>query len=258
MVVDDARRHHRSLAMAWLDFSKAFDSLSQEWILHMLRIYRFHPDIVEVLRIGYACGPQRASLVSHLWYMDDVKLYASGDTQLASLVNIVENVGGAVGMALSPTKCAKLVCPSGRPREEDTPLITVGGASEIAPLPHNTTYAYLGMREFLGMAEDNIKPLLRTEFARRLDLVANSFLNSKNLVRAFNAYVVPVMSYGLCLIHWTVAELAAIDRSVRQARLAFVCICRAVRVVVGFCRWSSCMIVRASDWLVTWRVVPSS
>jgi len=268
MVIRDARDARRSLAMCWLDFRKAFDSLSQEWLLEVIGLYQFHPNIVQVLAsimpmwrtrlrlngelscvinirrgifqgdtlspllfciglncisseihrsgLGYRCGLHRNTLVSHLWYMDDVKLFTATGNQLASLMNIVESVGGDIGMRLSPTKCSQLICPHGTPAPDADPAVTLVQGARIESLTEDSTYAYLGLREFFGVEEELVKSSVSSEFARRLRLVAGSALNAHNLVRAVNSYVLPTISYGLGVVNWTQEEVQKFDRLVRR------------------------------------------
>ena len=273
MIIEDAKCHQRSLSMAWLDFRKAFDSLSQEWIWEIATIYKFDPRIIRTLQtlseqwstqlclssgvsepisirrgifqgdslspllfciglnpisnelarsgIGYRCGPTRDSLLSHLWYMDDVKLFAASSTGLDSLINIVECVGGAVGMQLSPTKCSKIVCPAAKPTQDAEPSSTLLTESIIHPLQDGAAYLYLGLREFLGIEAGEVKQSAIAEFRRRLRLITDASLCAANLIRAINTYVLPVVSYGLgTVVPWTADELRSLDRTVRKALTA--------------------------------------
>jgi len=48
-VMEDARRRHRNLFMAWLDVKKASDSVPHDWILHYLRLFGVHEKAVTFL-----------------------------------------------------------------------------------------------------------------------------------------------------------------------------------------------------------------
>ena len=48
-IMDDAKRRHRNLFMAWLDVKKAYDSVPHDWILHCLRKFGVHEKIVTFL-----------------------------------------------------------------------------------------------------------------------------------------------------------------------------------------------------------------
>ena len=49
MILEDAHTKGRNLVMAYLDFKKAFDSVSHEWVLHALAMSRFHASLVTTI-----------------------------------------------------------------------------------------------------------------------------------------------------------------------------------------------------------------
>jgi len=49
LVIDMAKCKKRNLHMAWIDYSKAYDSVSHSWILECLKLYNVHPQICELL-----------------------------------------------------------------------------------------------------------------------------------------------------------------------------------------------------------------
>ena len=50
MILHNARTRQRNLSMAYIDFRKAYDSVSHGWIFAMLEIFKFHKNIVNTLR----------------------------------------------------------------------------------------------------------------------------------------------------------------------------------------------------------------
>jgi len=49
MVIENAKSQQRNLSMMYIDFRKAFDSVSHDWIREMLSMYKFDPDIVRFI-----------------------------------------------------------------------------------------------------------------------------------------------------------------------------------------------------------------
>ena len=41
IVCQDAQRGHRNLSMAWIDVSKAYDSVDHRWLVEMFKLHRF-------------------------------------------------------------------------------------------------------------------------------------------------------------------------------------------------------------------------
>ena len=49
-VVKDARSRRTNLAMSWIDYKKAYDSVPHSWILECLRLYNIDPRLVPFIR----------------------------------------------------------------------------------------------------------------------------------------------------------------------------------------------------------------
>jgi len=49
LVLSHASKYQRNLSCAWIDFAKAYDSLSHRWLIKMLELYRFHPNIITAI-----------------------------------------------------------------------------------------------------------------------------------------------------------------------------------------------------------------
>ena len=45
MLLENSRFYHRNLSTAWIDYRKAFDSVSHTWILKVLQLYKISPTI---------------------------------------------------------------------------------------------------------------------------------------------------------------------------------------------------------------------
>jgi len=49
MVCEDSKKRRTNLAMAWVDFKKAFDSVRHSWLLEVLQMYKFSPALITFL-----------------------------------------------------------------------------------------------------------------------------------------------------------------------------------------------------------------
>ena len=49
LVLTEAHKRHKNLYITWLDFHKAFDSVSHDWILKCSSLYGIHPKICGVI-----------------------------------------------------------------------------------------------------------------------------------------------------------------------------------------------------------------
>lgn len=54
MILENCRQRKRNLSTAWIEYSKAFDSVSHEWILTTLQLYKISPTISNFLQSSMA------------------------------------------------------------------------------------------------------------------------------------------------------------------------------------------------------------
>ncbi|XP_059054545.1 uncharacterized protein LOC131848640 [Achroia grisella] len=150
--------------------------------------------------------------VSHLLYMDDLKLLAPSVERLTELLTIVNDYSSSVRMALGIDKCAVLHVQRGRVNQTEG---IVTDPSNIKTLSDAETYRYLGMSQNIGVRETDMKQSIREEFFARLTRVLKSSLSGANKIRAYNGWVIPVLLYTFGVLRWSQTELEALDRKVR-------------------------------------------
>lgn len=149
--------------------------------------------------------------LSHLLYMDDLKLFAPNCTKLRELLAVTKQFSDSINMELGVDKCALLHVERGR-------IVRSSGVStdnDIRTLSETETYRYLGMAQNVGVEEKLVKDTVREAFFGRLTKVLNTHLSGTNKVRAFNGWVMPVLLYTFAVLRWTQTELDALDRKVR-------------------------------------------
>ena len=156
-IMEEVQRGKKSLAVAWIDFKKAFDQVPHKWLKRCLKTIKapkmvrravrqlvplwqmdlevqgreglvrvpvtfrrglFQGDSLSPLLFCLAVSPVSAILrrgdgyespsmgkVTHLFYMDDLKLYEEDSEELDATVEQAEAASGAVGMQLGAQKC---------------------------------------------------------------------------------------------------------------------------------------------------------
>ena len=274
MVLEDAASRCRNRSTCWVDFRKAFDSLSHQWIRRCLLIYRFADNLASCISsmmdhwrtqmvlpgqtprafirpisihrgifqgdslsplrfclslnpisgeltrtgLGYRCGPPaQVCPVSHLWYMDDMKLFARNDNNLLSMTNVVESMGYCIGMRFNPSKSSWLTMKRGRAQSDQQSALQTLQGHAIAKLQAEESHRYLGVPESAHFHSTELKTTAKSELGRRLQLICSSQLNARNLVKAINTFAIPVILYSLCIVEWTKAEIEELDRQTRLA-----------------------------------------
>ena len=115
------------------------------------------------------CGykVENAFTVTHLLYMDDLKLFAPNDAGLQRLIDLVEMFSTDIRMSFGIEKCAKLTVKRGKPVSVGL-VVTLG--DEIRELLYET-YRYLGFPECGGIDHGRAKSRIADEFLRRLRIV---------------------------------------------------------------------------------------
>ena len=78
------------------------DSLSP-----LLFTMSLNPLSQELPKTGYGYQLDEQTKINHLFYVDDLKLYGTSDSQLTGLINTVKNILDDIKMEFGLDKCAK-------------------------------------------------------------------------------------------------------------------------------------------------------
>ena len=152
--------------------------------------------------------------VSHLLYMDDLKLYGKNDEQLQGLVETVKRISDDIGMDFGLDKCVKVTFKRGK--IVSTSNIHLDIDNIIKELDNEEMYKYLGIYEGDGIQHNRMKEKIRKEYYGRTRLVLKTELNAKNRIQAINALAVPVVTYSFNIINWNVSEIQRMDTKTRK------------------------------------------
>lgn len=253
-VIDNCRRRKTNLSVGWIDFKKAYDSISHSWILGALeslgvsktwtkfleremqnwrtqigdttvRFKRglFQGDslapllfvcslcpisqMLKTLNLGYSMGKGK-QVVTHLWYMDDCKVYAKSAKDLDTIVDQLQQYALQSGLEFGMNKCATLQLKRGKEVKEPEEILIPNLADD--------NYRYLGMVQRDRIDKDAAKSELRKTYLQRVRKILKTKLNAGNLVAAVNTWAVPVLRYSGGIVKWAKNELEALDRKTRK------------------------------------------
>ena len=98
-------------------------------------------------------------VINHLFYMDDLKLYAKDDQDLEGLLTTVKQFSQDIGMEFGLDKCAKASFVKGNLTK--TTAITLDIDTTIRELDLDETYKYLGVNEGNGINHAVMKEKVR-------------------------------------------------------------------------------------------------
>ena len=168
--------------------------------------------IVRKVNICYEWGKKEYKL-NHLLFMDDLKLFSMSESQIETLMEIVQIFSTDIGMEFGLKKCGVLAIKRGQIVKCDGIVLPNGDVMREAD---KKGYTYLGIVELDKIKENEMKEKTTKENKRRLRLVIKSKTNGRNKIRAINAWAVAILRYGAGILHWSKSELNALDRKSRK------------------------------------------
>ena len=147
--------------------------------------------------------------ISHLLFMDDLKLFAKNDDQIDSLVNTVRFFSDDIKMEFGLPKCGVLIMKRGKVIKSER--ISMLDGKMIKNIEEGG-YKYLGILEADGVKHEEMKDQIKEEYIRRVRNILKSKLNGGNIILAINSRAVSIVRYGAGIISWTKMELEELDR----------------------------------------------
>lgn len=166
---------------------------------------------------GYMCGvpSKREHKITHLFYMDDLKLYASNAKDLRLALDTVRRYSEDIGMEFGLDKCATIHLAKGKISEDKEDVQLVDG-NAIRHLDDDEAYEYLGIPQRRMQEVRAVKERLTAKYRQTLRRIWSSDLSGKNKVLATNTFAVPTLLYTFGCIKWNVNELQNLDRGTRK------------------------------------------
>ena len=152
----------------------------------------------ELQKTGYGYQLDKKTKINHLFYVDDLKLYGTSDSQLNGLISTVKKVSDDIQMEFGLDKCTKATFKRGKKVSAEG--ILLNDHQLIQDLDQAGTYKYLGMEEGEGVQQHQMKVKIKKEYKQQIKLVVNSELNAKNRIAAINTLAVPVVLYSYGII----------------------------------------------------------
>ncbi|KAL1448091.1 hypothetical protein WDU94_000031, partial [Cyamophila willieti] len=170
-------------------------------------------NILKSSSFGYKIDMKKDYCFSHLFYMDDLKIYANGREQLRHLLELVMNFSQTICMNFGLDKCNVLNIKQGKMCDPEN--ITLSNKVTINALNHDEHYKYLGIQQQISISDNDIKKQYETSFMKRVTTILKTELNARNKIQAINAWAFPLLTYTFGIIHWTTTDLENLNRKVR-------------------------------------------
>lgn len=126
--------------------------------------------LISATRYGYTVKSQQ--LVQHLFYMDDLKLYAKKENDLESIISTVHLFSVDIEMTINLNKSARLIATRGIVVQ--TSGVNINTLGLISNVDVSVGYKYLGILQDLSIPYSSIKEKLVKEYRPRLRSVLSS------------------------------------------------------------------------------------
>ena len=149
--------------------------------------------------MGYQLEKNEAK-VSHLSFMDDLKLYGKNEKEVDSLIKTVWQCSKDIKMEFGILKCAMVSLQRGRKTRWEG--IQLPNGEEIGEAGAGG-YKYLGVLELDKIMCDEMKRKVKEVYQKRVTPLMKTHLNGKNLFQALNTWAISVIRYSAAFLDWT-------------------------------------------------------
>ena len=166
-------------------------------------------DIIRKTAYGYQF--KSGTTVSHLLYMDDIKLYGKNERDVDSLIQLTRIYSQDIGMSFGLEKCGRLVVKRGKTVKTQGVDLPNGHIEDV-----QDSYKYLGIAQSYGTHDEEARKAATSKYLKRVRQVLKSQLNGRNKIRAINSYAIPVIRYPAAVVTWPSGEMDAADIKTRK------------------------------------------
>ena len=142
---------------------------------------------------GYQLGNEEIKQnLNHLFFVDDLKLYATNIDTGKLLLDIITTLTKDVGMSFGEKKCAYICIENGK-RKSLGQTIEINGL-RVKELQEEELYTYLGQDEAVGYNGPLNKEKMIKEYKRHVCKIWTSELYSGYKITAHNTFAVPLIT----------------------------------------------------------------
>ena len=142
----------------------------------------------------------RVKNISHLFFVDDLKLYAINIEKMKQMLEAVTQFSNEVGMNFGEAKCAYQSIERGR-RKPENEILYVNGLI-IQEVKEEDNYKYLRIDESVRIDGPLNKDRIQKEYKSRVRKILKSELNGYSKVIAHNAFAVAQVTPSIGILKW--------------------------------------------------------
>ena len=158
----------------------------------------------------------QAARLTHLMFMDDLKVYSESALELQESVRKVEEITVALGMELGLRKCATV-----HMSKQGRGDLTLNSGAEILELDDQSSYRYLGIQQLIRTVMAKTREEITAKYLERTRLVWRSNLDAGSKARAHNMWAVSLLRYFLHAAVGNRSVMRGLDRKTRAVLREF-------------------------------------
>ena len=152
--------------------------------------------------------------VTHLFFMDDLKMYAESQETLGDTLVVMDRVSHVVGMELGLRKCAVPHVRHGKVVDGENYLLPEERTIEC--VAQGGTYRYLGIEQVFQSDHTTVREHLMQAYAKCLNRIWSSSLSYKHKAHVTNTWAVAAFRYFFVQVKWPDKTLVQLDRLTRK------------------------------------------
>ena len=165
--------------------------------------------ITNILRRAKAGYKLAKNLISHLLYMDDLKIYSKNAEEMERCRRLISQFSEDIKMEFGLDKCAVIHIVKGN--ISDSTIV-----KGIPLLSSEDNYKYLGLIQCDEIIQDKVKTNTKKEYFLRIRNILRADISANNVTSSIKAFAMPIMRYGFGVINWSLNELKTLDRKTRK------------------------------------------
>ena len=167
---------------------------------------------------GYKLSKPIGMKITHLLYIDDLKVFSSSQTKLNTVLRSTCAAMNDIGLQWNPKKCNTIHVKRGV-LVHDAAGLKLDQTSVVQSIKEGSNYKFLGVCETVKQDEKLALVSAAKVYLQRLSVIWSSPLSDVNRVIATNQFALPVLSYLMWTQHWPITELRVVDREATEERL---------------------------------------
>ena len=166
---------------------------------------------------GYKMGRPRKRNIkrTHSFSIDDLKTYQENHKLLQIVNETKVQASNDTGACYGVLKCAEIIFERGQMVKWEGLEVLHERMKMIDP-GENVTYKFLGVEQADGIKTKEVFERIKTEVENRLELLIETELNDRNLMKAINSKVIPVAAYPMNVCRFSKEELLDLDQIIKR------------------------------------------